>query len=120
MSSSSRKLIRRDELMGKDVYDFNARRVGTVTDIAFSEDAKPVLVLAKPDKTEEMMPLEMVDRFGDVVLLKANSAQAPATPAVPTVSSTGGATSNGRICVKCGTLNPLTTRFCTQCRNQFY
>lgn len=120
MSSSSRKLIRRDELMGKDVYDFNARKVGTVADIAFSEDAKPVLVLAKPDKTEEMMPLEMVDRFGDIVLLKANSTQAPVPPPVPTVNSTGGSPSNGRICIKCGTVNPLTTRFCTQCRNQFY
>lgn len=106
--------------MGKDVYDFNARRVGTITDVAFSEDAKPVLVLAKPDKTEEMMPLELVDRFGDIVLLKGNSAQAAVAPSIPTVSPTGGAASNGRICIKCGTVNPITTRFCTQCRNQFY
>lgn len=120
MSSSSRKLIRRDELMGKDVYDFNARRVGKVTDIAFSEDAKPVLVLAKLDKTEETVPLDLVDRFGDIVLLKADSFQATVAPPIPPGSPTGSAASNGRICIKCGTINPLTTRFCTQCRNQFY
>lgn len=120
MSSSGRKLIRRDELIGKDAYDFNARKVGMVTDVAFSEDAKPVLVVVKPDKTEEMVPLDSVDRLGDIVLLKAAGSPTTSAPPIRATVSSSSAPSNGRICIKCGAVNPLASKFCTQCRNQFY
>ncbi len=120
MASPGRKLIKRDELIGKDVYDFNARKVGSITDIAFSEDARPMLMLAKPDKSEETIPLESVDRLGDIVLLKRDVVPVAASAQNSKSDSPGSAPGSGRICIKCGAVNPLTTRFCIQCRNQFY
>ncbi len=121
MSESARKFFRRDEMMGKDVYDSDAKKVGSITDLAFSADTKPALVITKQDKSEEIVPLDSVDRLGDIVLLKVNrvvtATQTSQTqPNIPDASPP----TNNRICIKCGAVNPLTARFCTKCRNQFF
>lgn len=120
MSSPKGRLIKRGEIVGKEVYDFDAKRLGTVADIGFGEDAKPVLVITKTDNTEEITPFDRIDRLGDIILLKGDSPQATMATPIPSPSVTASATGNVRICIKCGAANPLTTRFCTQCRNQFF
>lgn len=121
MSDSGRKFFRRDEIVGKDVYDLEAKKVGSVSDLAFSSDAKPALVVSKQDKSEEIVPLEFVDRLGDIVLLRVNrSGNAPAPTQTQSNNVNVSAPSSGRICVKCGQVNPLSVRFCTKCRNQFF
>lgn len=121
MSNSGRKFFRRDEIVGKDVYDSEAKKVGSVSDLAFSSDAKPALVVSKQDKSEEIVPLEFVDRLGDIVLLKVNRlSDAPQTSQTQPSQTDVSAPSSGRICVKCGQVNPLSARFCTKCRNQFF
>lgn len=121
MTIPNRKLIRRDELVGKDVYDSNVRKVGTVTDIGFSEDAKPVLVITNKDSTEMTLPMESVDRLGDIVLLRAdNLGGGTQIPQGQPTASEMSVSGNSRICVKCGAVNSLSARFCTKCRNQFF
>lgn len=121
MSDSGRKFFRRDEIVGKDVYDLEAKKVGSVSDLAFSSDAKPALVVTKQDKSEEIVPLESVDKLGDIVLLKVNRLGTAAQPSQtqPNIPDASPPT-NSRICVKCGAVNSLTARFCTKCRNQFF
>ena len=39
------KYLRREQLIGKDVYDAKARKVGTVVDIGYSKEGRSALII---------------------------------------------------------------------------
>lgn len=52
--------------------------------------------------------------------VQAQEVQALNVPKTPRMISSADLSNNGRICVKCGSMNPLEGRFCIKCRNQFF
>jgi len=82
----------RDELVGKDVYDAKAKKIGTVADIGYSKEGKIALIL-RPGTISNVKKLsdkdlvlshlagerfqtilfDRISEIGDIILLKADS-----------------------------------------------
>lgn len=63
------RFYRREELVGKEVYDVKAAHVGTVRDVAYSTGGRTALVVSK-EKREETIPFQDISEIGDMILLK--------------------------------------------------
>jgi len=82
--------VPRSELIGKNVYDQEAKLVGTVHDIALKIGEKEItLIVRTPGGTTLEVPWDKVAAVKDIVLLKEKvelppEALKPAVPAAPT------------------------------------
>lgn len=74
------KFYRREELVGKEVYDAKAVHVGTVKDVAYSIDGKTALVVSK-GKEDETIPFLNISEIHDIILLKKPLTEAKAIEA---------------------------------------
>lgn len=91
---------RRDEVVGKDVIDAEAKKIGVTKDIAWSRDGKLALVIESEDEQESFLSFDEVDRIGDVVFVKTKTS----LQLVPTVN-----------CPMCKHKNPTEAKFCAKC-----
>jgi len=90
----------KEELIGKEIFDSRARRVGLVKDIAYSKEGKVAIVTDK-QQTQPIIPFDFVDQIGDIIILKSNWRELPEL---------------GKICSACGVRNPsYATRYCVSC-----
>ena len=62
------KIYRREELVGKDVYDSSAHKVGKISDVGFSKDGEIILIISN-GKFENKVPF-LSSGIGDIILLK--------------------------------------------------
>jgi len=91
---------RREEVVGKDVVDSEARRLGITKDFAWSSDGRLALVIEAGEEEESYLPFEDIQKIGDVVFVKARSALVVA----PSVT-----------CPVCKHKNLVEAKFCAKC-----
>jgi sporulation protein YlmC with PRC-barrel domain len=127
------RFYRREELVGKEVYDAFALHVGTAKDVAYSTDGKTALVVSK-GKKEETIPFQNISEIGDIILLKRQHApvEGKATEPMPEAGKlesemTIGTSIQTRVpsvpapktCPKCQRENKPTAKFCLKCGYKF-
>ena len=91
---------RREELVGKELIDGDAKRIGTAKDLAWTGDGKLALIVELGNEDEVFLPFEEIERIGDVVFVKPKSTFQTA----PTVT-----------CPVCKHRNLLEAKFCAKC-----
>jgi sporulation protein YlmC with PRC-barrel domain len=91
---------RREELVGKEVIDGDARRVGVTKDLAWSSDGKLALIVESGEEEESFLSFGDIEKVGDIIFVKAKSALV----SVPSI-----------ICPVCKTRNLLEAKFCAKC-----
>ncbi len=124
-------------MLGKPVVGTDAVIVGTVKDLAVSNDGRVALQVERRDasnqpSSEMYLGSEEISAVADVILLKHSSGRAgsgataqgqPQTPtSLPSNSGTytapppyPGGMSVGKACSKCGYVNNASSRFCIKC-----
>ncbi|MDG6996009.1 MAG: PRC-barrel domain-containing protein [Nitrososphaerota archaeon] len=110
-------ILRREDLVGKQLVSSDAKILGTVSDVLFTSEGKAVLQLDKPAiGTSTTIGADLISAIGDVILLRSQTAPSPTATAPQQVSPPPfpGA-SQTRICTRCGHANNLNSRFCIKC-----
>jgi sporulation protein YlmC with PRC-barrel domain len=59
-----------EELVDRTVYDARARRIGSVKGVAYSKKGRLALVVANEQKQELVLPFDLIQEIGDIILLK--------------------------------------------------
>jgi len=100
------KYHRREELVGKEVIESEAKKVGTVKDLAYSLEGKVALVvehtMEKGKIQEGFLSFDKIERIGDVVLVKS----VQDLEVAPVVE---------RACPNCKAKNPVDSKYCFKC-----
>jgi len=91
---------RREELVGKDVVDSEARKLGVTKDFAWSPDGRLALVIESGEEEESFLSFDGIQKIGDVVFVKAKSELLVA----PSVT-----------CPVCKHKNLVEAKFCAKC-----
>ena len=91
---------RREELVGKEIINSDAKKIGTAKDLAWTDGGQLALIIEVNDDEEAFLPFEEIERVGDVVFVKAKSALQTA----PTIT-----------CPVCKHRNLLEAKFCAKC-----
>ena len=87
-------------MIGKDVIDADAKKLGVTKDLAWSDDGQMALVIEFDGEEEYFLSFNDIERIGDVVFVKAKSALATA----PSI-----------ICPVCKHKNLPEAKFCAKC-----
>jgi len=90
---------RREDVIGKDVIDADAKKLGVTKDLAWSIDGRMALVIESDDE-EFFLSFSEIERIGDVVFVKVKSALSAAP---------------GIICPVCKHKNLPEAKFCAKC-----
>lgn len=91
---------RREELIGKEIINDEAKKVGIAKDLAWTGEGRLALVVELSDEQEAFLPFEEIVTVGDVVFVKPKSTLQTA----PTVT-----------CPVCKHRNLLEAKFCAKC-----
>ncbi len=91
---------RREEVVGKEVVDGDARKLGVTKDLAWSPDGRMALVIESGEEEESFLPFDEIEKIGDIVFVKAKSALVVA----PSI-----------ICPVCKNRNLVEAKFCAKC-----
>ncbi len=91
---------RREEIIGKEVVDADAKKVGVAKDLAWSSDGRLALVIESSEEDESFLSFDNIEKIGDVVFVKARSSLMSA----PSVT-----------CPICRHKNLLEAKFCAKC-----
>ena len=91
---------RREEVVGRDVIDAEAKKIGITKDIAWSQEGRLAIVIESEDEQESFLSFDEIERIGDVVFVKAKTSLHP----VPTI-----------ICPMCKHKNLIEAKFCAKC-----
>ena len=91
---------RREEVIGKDVIDSDANKIGSAKDLAWSEDGLFAVIVESADEEESFLPFDNVEKVGDVIFVKAKAS----LMSIPT-----------KICPMCKHKNPIEAMFCAKC-----
>jgi len=102
------KYYRHKELVGKEVYDSKAKRIGKVCDVGYSKEGKIALIVELNEGKEEIIPFDFISEVGDIVLLeKSFQLKQKEIEA------------KEKLCPKCGRKNEPKARFCVKCGYKF-
>jgi sporulation protein YlmC with PRC-barrel domain len=91
---------KREEVIGKDIIDGDARKIGVTKDLAWSEDGVFALIVEGADEEESFLPFDNVEKVGDVIFVKAKASLL----SIPM-----------RTCPMCKHKNPIEAMFCAKC-----
>jgi sporulation protein YlmC with PRC-barrel domain len=91
---------RREELIGKEIINDDAKKVGIAKDLAWTSEGGLALIVEMEDEEEAFLPFEEIERVGDVVFVKSKSTLQTA----PTVT-----------CPVCKHRNLPEAKFCAKC-----
>ncbi len=94
------KWRRREEIVGKETIDAEAKKAGVVKDLAWAPDGKLALVIEKERNEEAFLAFDQIDKIGDVVFIKSASGM----ESIPS-----------KVCPTCKLKNPLDAKFCARC-----
>jgi sporulation protein YlmC with PRC-barrel domain len=92
---------RREEIVGKDVIDGDAKKLGVTKDIAWASDGRMALVIETGDDEEFFLSFTDIERIGDVVFVKTKSALTTA-PSVTCPVCKHKNLPEAKFCAKCG------------------
>jgi len=70
----TRRFYRREELVGKEVYNIKGTRIGVVWDVMYLKDGTAALIVSKVNR-QEIIPSTEVSEVGDIVLLRSTVAR---------------------------------------------
>jgi sporulation protein YlmC with PRC-barrel domain len=87
-------------VIGKDIIDGDARKIGVTKDLAWSEDGVFALIVEGADEEEFFLPFDNVEKVGDVIFVKAKASLL----SIPM-----------RTCPMCKHKNPIEAMFCAKC-----
>jgi sporulation protein YlmC with PRC-barrel domain len=100
------KYHRREELAGKEVIESEAKKVGVIRDLAYTEEGKLALVVEreteKGELTESFLSFDKIIKIGDVVLIRS-------------IDDLEASPSPGKICPNCRARNPSNAKYCYKC-----
>jgi sporulation protein YlmC with PRC-barrel domain len=91
---------RREEVIGKEVVDSEAKKLGVTKDFVWSSEGRLALVIETGEEEESFLSFDDIEKIGDVVFVKAKSALLVA----PSV-----------ICPVCKHKNLVEAKFCAKC-----
>ena len=91
---------RREELVGKEIINSEAKKLGIAKDLAWADDGQLALIVEQSDEEEAFLPFEEIERVGDVVFVKTKSALQTA----PSI-----------ICPVCKHRNLVEAKYCAKC-----
>jgi sporulation protein YlmC with PRC-barrel domain len=91
---------RREEVVGKEVVDNDAKKLGVTKDFAWSSEGKLALIIETGEEEESFLSFDDIEKIGDVVFVKAKSALVVA----PFV-----------VCPVCKQKNLVEAKFCAKC-----
>jgi sporulation protein YlmC with PRC-barrel domain len=91
---------RREEVIGKELIDSEAKKIGVAKDLAWANDGRLALIVELSDEEEAFLPFNEIERIGDVVFVRAKTAMETA----PTIT-----------CPVCRHRNALEAKFCAKC-----
>jgi sporulation protein YlmC with PRC-barrel domain len=91
---------RREEVIGKEVVDTDAKKVGVTKDLAWSSDGRIALIIESSEEEESFLSFDDIEKIGDVVFVKAKSSLMTA----PSVT-----------CPICRHKNLVEAKFCAKC-----
>ena len=123
-SPMRKAILRREDLIGKQLVSSDAKILGTVSDVLFTSEGKTMLQLDKPATgTSETIGADLISVIGDVILLRSQipkiEQQTPPSPAGPSPQQVSPPPFPGagqtRICTRCGYANNLNSKFCIKC-----
>ena len=92
---------RREEVVGKEVIDADAKKLGVTKDLAWSDDGRMALVIEFGDEDEFFLSFSEIERIGDVVFVKAKSALT-AAPSMTCPVCKHKNLEEAKFCAKCG------------------
>jgi sporulation protein YlmC with PRC-barrel domain len=92
---SGRRFFKREEIVGKDVYDLEGKHVGKVADLGFEPSGRTGLIVEIDKDKTEFFDFSFIQAIGDIVLVRS---RATAT-----------------VCPSCGSVVKPTATFCTKC-----
>ena len=124
-TAGSKPILKREDLVGKQVISNAAKVLGTVNDVAFSPEGRIILQLERKDEsTNAMIGADSISAIGDVILLKPEQTVQKEYSAQPTGTNAQhvspppfpGATTY-KTCARCGFMNGQNSRFCIKCGN---
>lgn len=97
---------RREEVIGKEVVDADAKKLGVTKDLAWSSEGHLALVIEsrEGEEDESFLSFDDIEKIGDVVFVKAKSALLTA----PSI-----------ICPACRHKNLIEAKFCAKCGRAF-
>lgn len=100
------KYHRRDEAVGKEVIESDAKKVGVIKDLAYTSDGKTAFVVDLPPEKgsirEGFLLFEKISKMKDVILIKSiNELE------IISISEV--------VCPNCKSKNSATTKFCFKC-----
>ena len=118
----SESYFRKEELMGKLVYNQRGQKIGVVKDVGYSKDGRAALVLdGKNGETD--LSFELIQEIGEVILLKPEiGTRTPPQPSytpIPPPPAQPITASRNKNCPKCGAENPPIAKFCRKCGGGF-
>ena len=87
-------------MIGKDIIDSDANKIGIAKDLAWSEDGLFAVIVESADEEESFLPFDNVEKVGDVIFVKVKA---------PMVSIPM------RTCPMCKHKNPIEAMFCAKC-----
>ena len=88
-----------------DVYDNNARKAGTVSQVGVDQDLSLMLVIKADDGTESVVPWSRIKTIGQILLLEEEE------------EPQGNDASDPGQCTSCNCVNSADSKFCEQCGN---
>jgi len=91
---------RREEVIGKDIIDSAANKIGIVKDLAWSEDGVCAIIVEGAEEEESFLPFDSVEKVGDVIFVKAKASMV----SIPS-----------KTCPMCKHKNPTEALFCAKC-----
>jgi sporulation protein YlmC with PRC-barrel domain len=94
------KWRRREEIIGKEVIDGEAKKIGVTKDIAWSEEGTLAILIESMDEQDFFLEFDDVERIGDVIFIKPKTS----LQSIPT-----------KTCPMCKQKNPLEAMFCAKC-----
>ena len=100
------KYHKRDEAIGKEVIETDAKKVGVVKDLAYTSDGKVALVVDLPSEKgsvrEGFLLFDKISKMKDVILIESIT-----DLEIISISDV--------VCPNCKSKNPVTTKFCFKC-----
>ena len=97
-----------NSIVGMSVFDENGVKVGTAKQVGVDAAQNVVLVVAKNDGSDSVIPWNQIKKVGEIVLLGGQSGSGTQ----PQTQSTG------TVCSSCGFENKAGSKFCEQCGNK--
>jgi len=111
LRSLAEKYHKREEFVGKDVYDAKAKKIGSVSDVGYSKEGKTALIVG-----DTTIPFEKILEIGDIITLKVEQ---NIMPELSTPKRVVELVDGKKICPKCNRKNEKRAKFCIKCGYKF-